>query len=194
MRLFGWGGGAEHLLVECVLERLRVGEEQFLLVNWLTLRHPLSAFSVLRPQLPGQDAPGLGLVREATEMLNRVAKRLGLAGLALQPSWFHVAYAARADFHFVDPDRQGRFEALVRDLAHLTLLDATRAVAEGRVLLDGSPYAWEATLMVDRADEAPLERERIAAAAERHHFTVRPPYSQVPEEPESQVKDSSVPK
>jgi acetoin utilization deacetylase AcuC-like enzyme len=150
MRVLARGptGDALHMLVECVLERQVIDGTGWLFVHWLTLRHPLAAFSALRPQLPGQEVPGLGMVREATELLGRAAARLDLAGLAIRPAWYHVAVAARLDMGFQDAARQARFEGLMRCLRDVPLLDATRLVANGRVLLDGAPYSWEADLML----------------------------------------------
>ncbi|MCB9778780.1 MAG: histone deacetylase [Alphaproteobacteria bacterium] len=176
MRLHGTSGGEEHLLVEGVYERREVPPPDglvldapvvVLFVHWLTLRHPRGRFSEGRPPLPGQDAPGLGMAREAGEMLARMAERLELAGVGVRPSWFHVAYASRYHFRFVDPARQGRFEALIRDLAALPLLERTHAVAEGRVWLDGAPYAWEPDLMVAWREAPPWPEDAAAVAAER---------------------------
>lgn len=172
--LLGWADGREHLLTDCVVERKRLGAEDYLFVNWLSLRHPRARFSALRPQLPGQEVPGLGLAREATEMLLRMAARLGLVGVAFRPMWFHLAVQARLAFRFVDPERQGRFEALRRDLSGLPLLEATRVVAEGRVRLNGEPYRWEPDDMVSRLEPGAEDAERIAAERERCHFTVEP--------------------
>lgn len=189
-RLFGRAGPEEpeHLLVEAVLERQRVpcpltpglegsgpegGGVPVLYVHWLTLRNPRASFTARRPALPGQDAPGLGLAPEAGELLGRIALRLGLAGVALRPAWFHVAYASRARFRFVDPARQGRFEALIRDLASRPLLEATRLVAEGRVRLNGEPYSWEPELMVSWKVPVPTDEEAVARAREAAHFTVQ---------------------
>jgi acetoin utilization deacetylase AcuC-like enzyme len=174
IQLLGTAEGREHLLVDCVLERRHVGDEVYLFVNWLALRHPRASFSALRPKLPGQDVPGLGLVREAAEMFMLMAERLGLAGVAFRPMWFHLAVVARFRFRFANPARQGRFEALVRDLAHLPLLEATRMVAEGRVRLEGQPYAWEADDMVSRREPMPPDADAVAAERERCHFTVEP--------------------
>lgn len=171
IQLLGRAGEQEHLLVDCVLERRRLGEDSYLFVNWLTLRHPLAHFSAVRPQLPGQEVPGLGLSREAAEMLMLMADRLKLDGVAFRPMWFHLAVVARARFRFVDPARQGRFEALIRDLARVPLLEATRLVAEGRVRLNGQPYAWEPEDMVTR--RSPLgDDEAIALERERCRFSV----------------------
>ncbi|MDY7225942.1 histone deacetylase family protein [Hyalangium rubrum] len=171
-QLLGQADGQEHLLVDCVMERRRLGEEDYLFVNWLALRHPRARFSAVRPKLPGQDVPGLGLSREAVEVLIRMAERLKLAGVAFRPMWYHLAVVASARLRFLEPARQGRFEALRRDLAHLPMLEATRRVAEGRVLLNGQPYAWEAADMVSSHAPRTEDSEAIAAERECCHFTV----------------------
>lgn len=178
MRLHGRDDHEEHLLFELVVERKSVGGESVLFVNWLTLRNPKAAFSERRPQLPGQEVPGLGLAREAGELLARMAARMGWAGVAFRPAWYHTAYAARADFRFVDPARQGRFEAMMRDLQGVPLLDVTRAVHEKRVLLDGRPYEWEADDMVYwLSPHAMADGELVAASREASGFRLVAPRS-----------------
>jgi hypothetical protein len=63
----------------------------------------------------------------------------------------------------------------VRDLSSLGLREATHAVADGRVLLGGAPYAWEADDMVawlssHDAQDGPA----VAAERERARFTLAP--------------------
>jgi acetoin utilization deacetylase AcuC-like enzyme len=162
-------------LVQLEVQRKQVAGGNFLFINWLALRNPRAHFSAARPKLPGQDVPGLGLAREMTQMLLLMAKRLTLDGVAFRPSWYHMAYAARYDgSRFHDPARQGRFEALVRDLRAMNLLDATTAVAEGKVALDGKPYQWEAEEMVHWLDPRHSESDRAAIVLERDRckFTV----------------------
>src|SRR5262249_49919611 len=132
--LHGSDGEKEHLLIECVLERKQVADAGMLYVHWLSLRNPRAHFAPDRPQLPGQEVPRPGLAREIGELLARIARRLELAGVAFRPAWYHTAYAARYRFRFVDPARQGRFEALIRDLRGVPLLEASLAISEGRVL------------------------------------------------------------
>ena len=175
LRLLAGAGGQEQLLVEAILERRRLRGLEILFIHWLSLRNPLARFSERRPQLPGQEVPGLGLAREAGTLLARMAIRLGLVGVAFRPSHFHLAYTARHDFAFVDPARQGRFEAMVRDLAAVPLLEATHAVAEGRVLLNGRPYAWEADEMAYLLRDLPLDDEERLREAARSTFTVALP-------------------
>ncbi|RYZ36069.1 MAG: histone deacetylase [Myxococcaceae bacterium] len=175
--VLGHAGGREHLLSDTVLEKKVLQGETFLFANWLSLRHPRARFSDTRPQLPGQEVPGLGLSRETTEVLLTMAQRLDLAGLAFRPMWYHLAFVARGRFRFSTPERQGRFEALMRDLAGLPLVEATRAVAEGRVRLDGQPYPWEPDDMLCRLQPVPVDAEGVAQERERCHFTVVPPAS-----------------
>jgi hypothetical protein len=77
---------------------------------------------------------------------------------------------------FVDPARQGRFEALVRDTAALTLLEATTALDQGRVRMNGEPYAWEPEDMALWIRDPPGDPAAVAAAVaaerERVKFTV----------------------
>lgn len=151
-RLYGHAEGEEHLLFEMVVDRVHDAGEEYLFVNWLTLRHPLAQFTPARPRLPNQEVPGLGLAKETGELLALMAQRLGLKGVAIRPAAYHVAYTARRDFSFVDPARQARFEALVRDLRDVPLAEATVAIDQGRVTRDGEVYRWEPDLMVVRLD------------------------------------------
>lgn len=166
--------GQEHVLVELEVERRKLGQSVFLFVNWLSLRNPRAKFSALRPRLPGQELPGLGLAREMSELLTLMAKRLSLDGVAFRPSWYHMAWSARHDARFVDAERQGRFEALVRDLRGVPLLEATRALADGKVKLNGQPYTWEADEMVRWLDpkNLPQDGARIVQERERCHFSL----------------------
>ncbi|HZN93066.1 MAG TPA: histone deacetylase [Myxococcales bacterium] len=166
----------EHLLVEVVVAKKMVAGAEVLFVNWLTLRHPRARFSPLRPALPGQDVPGLGMAREAMELLMIMARRQGLEGIAFRPSWYHMAYAARRVGQFADPAREGRFQAMLRDLREMPLLEATQALAAGRVLMNGAPYAWEADDMVQwaRPDHARVDEDAVRAERERVAFMLRP--------------------
>jgi hypothetical protein len=171
-RLFADADGRRHMLLEVVEERRQLGDDSVLYVHWLTLRHPRGRFSDERPRLPGQDEPGLGLAKEAGQLMARTAERLGLAGVAFRPAWFHTAYAARFAMSFVEPEQQGRFEAMLRDFADTPLLEVTHAMAEGRVRMNGLPYKWEAGEMVHWLDHRPLDRATIDAEKSRVRFEI----------------------
>ena len=172
IRVHGESDGQEQVLMELVLERKRVVGHPVLYVHWLSLRHPRAQFSLLRPRLPGQEVPGLGLARETGELLALMALRLQLSGVVYRPAHYHTAFAGRHHFSFVDAERQGRFEALTRDLGEMPLLEATRAVDDGLVFLDGKPYAWEPDEMVLWLREHPEERGEVALERERARFSL----------------------
>ena len=174
VRVFGEADGRECLLIEAFVSREQIGGEEYLFVNWLALRHPRAQFTSLRPRLPGQDVPGLGLSREIAELLAIVAQHRGLRGVAFRPSWYHLAYAARQRARFLDVERQARFEALVRDMSKMSLLEATDAVAKGRVRMNGQAYQWEADNMVYRLADAPSADASSRAASDAYRFTVEP--------------------
>ncbi|MDP2306730.1 MAG: histone deacetylase [Pseudomonadota bacterium] len=172
MRIYGTAGGLEHLLTETVLARDRVDGKPVLLIHWMTLRNPRALFSTDRPRLRGQEVPGLGMAREAGELLSRVALRLGLAGVAFRPMHLHSAWTGRHEFHFVEAPRQARFEALMRDARGRPLPVIDAALDEGRVLLDGAPYRWEPDMMVswlasEGPDQATVEKNKEGM---RFHF------------------------
>ena len=160
------------VLIQAVLEKKMVGTAPMLYVHWLTLRNPRARFSEDRPQLPGQDVPGLGLGREITELLGRIAVRLGLEGLAFRPSSYHLAWRGHQFWRFVDPARQGQFEALVEALRGLSLTEATRAVMEGRVRLNGARYEWQTEEMVRWNEPRPDDRAAIEAEKAKSKFTL----------------------
>lgn len=170
IRVFAHAGGREHLLVETVLEIITLDEQRVLYVHWHTQR---DSARLKRDALPGQEHPGLGLAQESRDLFGQMAIRLELEGVAFTPSYFHVAYLAREQSSFVELERQARFEAMLRDLKAHSMLDASRAVSEGRVELDGAPYAWEANPMVGWKDGPRLDEKKIAAAAKRYRFTLR---------------------
>jgi hypothetical protein len=164
----------EQLLIELILEKRRCLGVPVLYVHWFSLRHPRAHFSERRPRLPGQEVPGLGLAQEAGTMLARMAIRLGLGGVVFRPSNYHVAYASRKGFAFVQPERQGRFEALERDLAAYPLAKATQLVADGKIYLGDQPYQWEADEMVYWLRESPADAGEVDRVKALTHFTVVP--------------------
>jgi hypothetical protein len=174
VRVFGGAGGLEHLLVETILTRDRVAGKPVLFVHWLTLRNPRALFTDSRPRLRGQEVPGLGMAREAGEMLGRVAQRLELAGVAFRPMHLHSAWTARHDFQFAEPQRQGRFEALVRDAGQRPLHEIDRALHEGRVRLGAARYDWEPDLMVYWNAPQPLDAALMAQTRDASRFEFLP--------------------
>lgn len=164
-----------HLLVELLVSRRCVsipdameGEEplDMLSIEWLLLQDPTRKFTDARPKLPGQEYPGLGMVREVMEMLYQACLRLGLDGIIMHPSRFHIAAVAAGQGVFLNPAIEGRFRALAealdtRDLSAVSSLIDRQMV----VRRDGHVFEWEAEDFV--APVSTRLRDYIASAAYR---------------------------
>ncbi len=172
--VLGDADGRSHTLIECVLERQELDGRTGLYIHWLALRDPRARFSDRRPQFPGQDVPGLGLAQKMMELMLLAARRIGAEGVAFTPAWYHTAYVARGRFRFIDPERQGRFEAMVRDLAPGGLDAASRAFAAGRVRCDGVVVAWEPELMASWVRHDGEAAARVVEIRDRTTYTVDP--------------------
>jgi len=139
-------------LIELRVSRSRttIPGAELLNVEWLLLQNPRAEFPGARPRLPGQDHPGLGMLREVIIWLVVLAERLALDGVAFVPAKYHVAAVAHRRFRFADPERQGRFDALTEAARELDLATVTRAIEEQRVVdaQTGVPIVWDPGPMV----------------------------------------------
>ena len=148
VRLFGDAARTE-LLMEIRFRRDRASLPgmEVLFLEWVLLQNPRRSFVSGKHSIPGQKHPGLGLLRDVMAWLVVLCGELGLDGLMYMPAGYFVAtFGSR----FVDPVHQARLEAMRRALSSLRLVDATRAVEEGRVVnaVTGDAVRWEPTPMV----------------------------------------------
>ena len=138
------------LSTEPALQKYAADILYLLTVRWLMLQDPRAAFTPDRPPLPGQTHPGLHLGRRVYGRLMAWATEWGKDGLLGFPAYYHNAVLYSSLFRFLSPVRQGRLEALQRDLAALPIAQASAAVANGRVVEEpgGRVVSWEAGEMV----------------------------------------------
>lgn len=155
--------GGRHVLLEALLGETVVAATFFaryghplpsgldlVLVYWLREEDPTRAFAAGRPGLPLQRHPGLGCLRRAFRAVVSLAAGRGKDGVAAVPKLFHdaVLFHRSRLFLFVDPVEQGRFEAMLRDLAPLPLGEASLAFAAGCVGERGETVAWTPGLLL----------------------------------------------
>jgi len=138
---------------------------EVLKLEWLLLQNPRARFTPERPPLPGQEHPGLGILKDVLAALVVVCENLGLDGIYYVPSHYHVAAQSRQMVRFLRPEDEARYRALRRALEGLPLAEATRAVEEGRVIdaRTGEPVQWEGFPMVlalsDRLHDVVFSKE-----------------------------------
>ncbi|MCP4895919.1 MAG: histone deacetylase [bacterium] len=157
LRIFG-ASDKQELLVELRVNRSQqaVPDLQMLVIEWLLLQNPRAGFGPFRQPLPGQNHPGLGMLKQVLGWLVVVCEMLDLDGLYFTPSSYHVATQSRAMVRFVHPEHEARFRALKECLREVPLADASLAVDKG--------------LVVDAATDLPLEWEgfpMVLAVSER---------------------------
>ncbi len=164
VRYYATKDGRRHCLLDSCVRRIAVDAERLpdsnialdrpldlLLVQWVREEDPTRAFSVSRPPLPLQEHPGLGILRRAFRVAVQMARALGSDGVVNRAKFFHDALLFERSrlFLFLGGAEQGRFEALRRDLASLSLRDATLAVA-GSCVRDesGDVIHWDPGYLV----------------------------------------------
>ncbi len=141
---------------EPLLRQHGIDVMSFLSIHWLSLQDPNGRFREDRPQLPGQRYPGLGLAKPVILRLLKWARQWGKDGLLNLPEYYHNAVFYAPIFKFLAAERQGRFEALRRDLKLLHIAQASAAVAQGRVIEEpwGAPLVWEPGEMISALTDA----------------------------------------
>jgi len=105
----------------------------FLVVEWLLIQDVRTTFELSRPLLPGQEFPGLGLLRDTAAVLIVACERMDLDGLVFTPTHFHLARMVQPLASFADPVNQARLAALLHTVRNLRLIEAARAVEKGKV-------------------------------------------------------------
>ncbi len=151
MRIYGDPARTE-LLVELRVSRsLRlVPGMEVLTVEWLLLQNPRMPFTPGRPRLPGQQHPGLGLLREVLGWLVMVVEILDLDGIYYVPSHYHVAAQSRCMVRFLQARDEAWCRALEAALTGLPL-DQADAAIDGGCVEDqetGEAVAWKPCPMV----------------------------------------------
>lgn len=119
-------------------------------IEWLLLQNPRSEFGPYRRPLPGQNHPGLGMLKEVFGWLVVVAEVLELDGIGYVPSNYHVAAQSRRLVAFVNPEHEAWMRALEELFRDVPLAEASRIVAEGGVIIEatGEPLRWLGYAMV----------------------------------------------
>lgn len=173
------------LLIELVVHRERrvIPGFELLAIDWLLLQNPRERFGDNRPQLPGQRFPGLALFAELVALLVVACERVGLAGLLVTPSQFHLALQWQRRLRFIDPRAGARLRALHEALGSLPLGGMTTALQAGRVVdrRTNAPVAYEPAPMVLPLSpelQAALDSEGYAKAmdevADEYHYALLP--------------------
>jgi len=154
--VFNIDRGVKETLIELVVRRdyvkidlpfstpLNGQKYECLIVEWLKMQNPRKGFTEERPQLPGQDFPGLGIGSAALELLIMASKRLGLQGIINIPDHFHNAFFYSKLFYYENPDDQAKLLAIIREKRNRKIHNIAWAI-EKEYLIDnktGKAFKW----------------------------------------------------
>jgi len=165
------------------VNRRLLSGKALLSVEWLLIQDTRTSFELSRPLLPGQEFPGLGLLRDTAAVLVVVCERRDLDGLVFTPTHFHLARLARPMGTFSEPAYQARMLALQHAVRNLRLDEAAQAVENGLVVdvETGEPARWVPSPMI--IPVAPVLREyfgseefdeKVETARREFHFRLTP--------------------
>jgi hypothetical protein len=177
VRIFGGPERAE-LLVELRMHRSSraVPGLEVLVIEWLLLQHPRAEFGPYRRPLPGQQHPGLGMLKDVLGWVVMLCEILGLDGIYYSPSSYHVAAQSRSLVRFLHPEHEARFRAMKAAMADLSLAEASQAIEQGRLreAASGAAVRWEGEPMVLPVSSSLKEQvfgetyEAVVTAAREH--------------------------
>jgi hypothetical protein len=173
----------EHL-VELRAQRSRsaIAGMEVIAVDWLLLQNPREPFSERRPRLPGQQHPGLGLLRDFMGWLVVACEAHGLDGVYFVAAHYHIAMQSRRVVRPLHPKDEARLRAIAAALEGVPLSEATTAVEEGR-LVDGAgrPAEWQPVVTVLPVSErlhalvsGPEYEEEVARESARFGYRLAP--------------------
>ena len=151
IRLFGNADRAE-LLMELRLrrDRLALPGMEMLYVEWLLLQNPRAHFTADRSRLPGQEKPGLGLLREIVALLVLICEQIELDGIMFVPAHYYMAVLGRRHLRFIHAADAAAFDAMQEAVSERALADATHLIDQGAVVDKATnvPIKWHAPPMV----------------------------------------------
>ena len=100
-------------------------------IDWLLLQNPSKQFNPVKPRLPEQKYPGLGVLGLVVPLLGEFARETHKQAVLDIPEHFHGAFFYSKWMKFFNPEMEGKMRAILRDLAGYSLA----AISWG-VLLD----------------------------------------------------------
>jgi acetoin utilization deacetylase AcuC-like enzyme len=178
-------GQPDERLVELRVKRspAAIPDFEVLVIEWLLLQNPRAAFREGRGPLPGQQFPGLGLLKEVLGFLFVLCEEHGLDGIYFVAAHYHIAARTRRQVRFLRPEDEARTQAMAEAMKGLLLTEQVAALEEGRLLAadTGRPVTWEPTPMALAVSEklrslvaGPAYEEQVRAGRPLFAFVLAP--------------------
>ncbi|KAI9280275.1 hypothetical protein BC943DRAFT_340264 [Umbelopsis sp. AD052] len=118
-------------------------------IEWMCLQDPRAKFTYQRPQLPGQQYPGLAMSNDILSLTITMAREQLRDAVCVQPDHFHNAlFFQRKGFIYLNPAYQAVFDVLCEnledDIRTHGLAYVSWAIQYGYVKdCNGSAFSWQ---------------------------------------------------
>jgi len=164
------------------LEELLEIEFDALVIDWLLFQNPKATFSPERPRLPGQQYPGLGIMRSSMTAILDFAKQIGKEAVVNIPEYYHNAALYWPSFRFFSPHAEGEFCSLRKLLSKVSLAEASHALETGKIHDEdkNASFLWQPheqgmglTSRVIDYFSSPEYIRRVEAAEKTCHFELQ---------------------
>ena len=191
LRLYDRKKDAQHMLGELVVHKAQFTYKRksllprhfyplkMIYVEWLVLQDPKGEFSEKKPQLPGQEYPGLGIGPQILELMYLMAKNQRTQGILIVPHYYHTAVIFSREFKFINPEYQAILKRVEQDLSDYSLPVRAWGVECGAVYkkYDNKRFDWEPEEQILACDKSlrqylhsPDYINRVQDASKKHAF------------------------
>lgn len=114
-------------------------------IEWLSAQKPEKKFDPDKPQLPGQNKPGLGSLKYMMDIMYLVGKEVVKDGFMDVPDHFHGAVMYSKKFKFFNPSHEAVLKAMMRDLKGYSLADLSWGMLTKTIIDEstGEPQVYD---------------------------------------------------
>ncbi|MCC6274336.1 MAG: hypothetical protein IT569_00620 [Leptospiraceae bacterium] len=115
-------------------------------IDWLLTQNiKLQNIKDKKKLFQGQKYPGLNIMTELTAFLLLLTRKMGAKGVFNIPEYFHDAVLFHKNFKFLDPEKEGKFRALISTFKKSNLRFLSNAIHEQKIfnVTENKIYEWQ---------------------------------------------------
>ncbi|WP_061223731.1 hypothetical protein [Leptospira weilii] len=120
-------------------------------IDWLLTQNlKMKHMRAKKKLFQGQEYPGLSLMNEITGFIRILATKLGAYGAFNIPEYFHDAVLFHKSFQFVDPEKEGKFRAILHSFKRTNLRELSEQIHNEKICEASTKklYVWKYGEMV----------------------------------------------
>jgi hypothetical protein len=120
-------------------------------IDWLLTQN--IHFTEKKFLFPGQEFTGLNVFKELTQFIYFMYSKMNCYGVFNVPEYFHDAVLFMKNFKYVDPKKQGYFEALLSNFKKFSIRKISNLIQDNKIFFeDGTEFKWFHSEMMDTED------------------------------------------